>query len=47
MNHLLDVFPTLRQSFWPQLYGLFVIILQLRELYSYASNAGSVGAFVS
>ncbi len=47
MEHLLDVFPAFRQSLWLQFHGIFVIILQLRKSYSHASNAHSVGTFVS
>ncbi len=47
VEHLLDVFPALRQSLWTQIYGLFVIILQLKEPHSHASNACNVRTFVS
>ena len=47
IEHLLDVFPALRQSLWPQLFGLFLIILQLRKSHSHTSDAGSVETFVS
>ncbi len=47
IEYLLDVFPALRQSLWPPLHGLFVINLQLRELYSHAFNAGSIETFSS
>ncbi len=47
MEYLLNVFPALWHSFWPQLHGLFVIIVQLKEPHSHTSNARSVGTFVS
>ncbi len=47
MEHLLNVFLVLQESFWPQLHDLFVIILQLREPHFHASNACSVGTFVN
>ncbi len=47
MESLLDVFPAFWQSFLPQLHGFFIIILQLREPHSHASNTRSEETFVS
>ena len=47
MEHLLNIFPALRQSFWPQGFGFFVIILQPRKSHFHTSNAGSIETFVS
>ncbi len=46
MEYLFNIFQAFQQSLWIQFLDLFIIILQFRKFYFYASNAFSIETFV-
>ena len=45
MQHVINILPVLDQLFYPKRASMFVLLLQLLQLQSHATNTGSIKTF--